>query len=80
MKCKQATQMLSEKLDRPLSTKEKINLAMHTAICSPCRQFGQQMETLRALSQAYTKTKESRRKIIFIFCVIKPRSLTSKTM
>ena len=59
IKCKQATQMLSEKLDRPLSAKEKINLAMHTAICTPCRQFGKQMETIRGLSRSYTKTKEA---------------------
>ncbi|BDX01463.1 hypothetical protein MACH16_02110 [Marinomonas pontica] len=59
MKCKQATQMLSEKLDRPLSAKEKIALAMHTAICTPCRQFGKQMENIRAMSKSYAKTKES---------------------
>ncbi|WP_417526679.1 zf-HC2 domain-containing protein [Marinomonas shanghaiensis] len=62
IRCKQATQMLSEKLDRPLSNKEKINLAMHTAICSPCRQFGRQMETLRELSKSYTKAKEPEEK------------------
>ena len=59
IKCKQATQMLSERLDRPLSTKEKMTLAMHTAMCGPCRQFGQQMETLRGLSKSYTKIKEA---------------------
>tara|TARA_R110001606_G_scaffold384335_1_gene547136 strand:+ start:361 stop:552 length:192 start_codon:yes stop_codon:yes gene_type:complete len=59
IKCKQATQMLSEKLDRPLSAKEKINLAMHTAMCGPCRQFGKQMETIRELSKSYTKIKEA---------------------
>lgn len=58
IKCKQATQMLSEKLDRMLSAKEKINLAMHTAICTPCRQFGKQMETIRELSKSYTKAKK----------------------
>lgn len=59
IKCKQATQMLSEKLDRPLSAKEKINLAMHTAICGPCRQFGKQMEMIRDLSKSYSNAKES---------------------
>jgi predicted anti-sigma-YlaC factor YlaD len=59
IKCKQATQMLSEKLDRTLSAKEKINLAMHTAMCGPCRQFGKQMETIRELSKSYSKVKES---------------------
>lgn len=62
IKCKQATQMLSEKLDRPLSAKEKINLAMHTAICTPCRQFGKQMETIRGLSKSYTKAEKPEEK------------------
>jgi hypothetical protein len=62
IKCKQATQMLSEKLDRPLSGKEKINLAMHTAICTPCRQFGKQMETIRGLSKSYTNAKKPEEK------------------
>ncbi|UTV99801.1 zf-HC2 domain-containing protein [Marinomonas rhizomae] len=62
IKCKQATQMLSEKLDRPLSAKEKINLAMHTAICGPCRQFGKQMEAIRELSRSYTQKKPSNKK------------------
>ncbi|PYF82218.1 zf-HC2 domain-containing protein [Marinomonas alcarazii] len=59
MKCKQATQLLSEKLDRPLSAKEKIHLAMHISMCGPCRQFGKQMEMIRDLSKSYSKTKES---------------------
>lgn len=58
IKCKQATQMLSEKLDRPLSAKEKINLAMHMAMCTPCRQFGKQMELIRDLSKSYTKAEK----------------------
>lgn len=58
IKCKQATQMLSEKLDRPLSAKEKINLAMHMTMCTPCRQFGKQMELIRDLSKSYTKAEK----------------------
>ncbi|MBJ7536130.1 zf-HC2 domain-containing protein [Marinomonas transparens] len=59
MKCKEATQLLSEKLDRPLATKEKVSLAMHTAICSPCRQFGKQMEEMREISKRYIKGKDA---------------------
>ncbi|WP_369920223.1 zf-HC2 domain-containing protein [Marinomonas polaris] len=62
IKCKQATQMLSERLDHPLSTKEKMALAMHTAICGPCRQFGKQMETIRELSKSYAQAKEPEEK------------------
>lgn len=62
MKCKEATQMLSEKLDRPLDTKEKLALAMHTAMCPPCRQFGKQMEDLRFISKAYMNEKPQSKK------------------
>jgi predicted anti-sigma-YlaC factor YlaD len=55
LNCKQATQMLSEKLDRPLSTKEKLSLGMHTSMCLPCRQFGKQMQELRFMSKRYTR-------------------------
>ncbi|AEF53262.1 zf-HC2 domain-containing protein [Marinomonas posidonica] len=55
MNCKEATQLLSEKLDRPLATKEKVLLGVHTAICSSCKQFGKQMEDLRTISKHYTK-------------------------
>lgn len=58
LNCKEATQLLSEKLDRPLETKEKVSLALHTAMCPPCRRFGQQMEELRFISRSYNKSKE----------------------
>lgn len=59
IKCKQATQMLSEKLDRPLSAKEKVRLTLHTLICSPCRQFGEQMKIMREISKTFTKEDDS---------------------
>ncbi|RNF51528.1 zf-HC2 domain-containing protein [Marinomonas hwangdonensis] len=55
MNCQQATQLLSEKLDRPLTRKEKMAIGMHTTLCPSCRQFGKQMEELRHISKSYTK-------------------------
>ncbi|ETI60803.1 zf-HC2 domain-containing protein [Marinomonas profundimaris] len=62
LNCKQATQMLSEKLDRPLSTKEKLNLGVHTSMCSSCRQFGKQMQELRFISKRYTQGESENKK------------------
>lgn len=59
LKCTQATQLLSEKLDRPLSSKEKVSLGMHTAMCPACRQFGKQMLTLRDITQRYVKESDN---------------------
>ncbi|MBD5770766.1 zf-HC2 domain-containing protein [Marinomonas colpomeniae] len=55
MNCKEATQLLSEKLDRPLGTKEKVALGFHTTICVSCRNFAHQMEELRDISKHYMK-------------------------
>ncbi|REG83737.1 zf-HC2 domain-containing protein [Marinomonas pollencensis] len=60
MNCQQATQLLSEKLDRPLDTKEKISLGVHTTLCPPCRRFAQQMEELRSISKRYTKDPDDK--------------------
>lgn len=62
MNCKQATQLMSEKLDRPLQTKEKVSLGIHTTMCAPCRQFGLQMEELRDISKLYVNGKTEQEK------------------
>lgn len=54
LNCRQATQLLSERLDRELTTKEKLALKMHTTICSACRRFGQQVEEISHISKIYT--------------------------
>ncbi|TDR06306.1 zf-HC2 domain-containing protein [Marinomonas communis] len=59
MKCTQATQLLSERLDRNLTNSEKVNLGLHTAMCPACRQFGKQMLNLRDLSQRYVKASDA---------------------
>ena len=45
--CKQAHQMLSEGLDRPLSLAERAHLKLHLSMCKSCTNFSQQMQTLR---------------------------------
>ena len=58
MNCKRATELLSEQLDRPLSTKEKVALGVHLTMCTGCRLFSQQMQGLRDLSKFYVKGNE----------------------
>lgn len=59
MNCKQATQLLSEKLDRPLDKKEKIALYFHTTMCGSCKNFSNQMEELRNISKRYTNSEKN---------------------
>ncbi len=49
--CKQATQLASAALDRKLSVAEQIQLRLHLAICSGCRNFSRQINLLRQISQ-----------------------------
>ena len=46
--CKQASKLVSQSLDRPLTWSEKVRLRLHLFICDPCRHFKQQLNTLRA--------------------------------
>jgi predicted anti-sigma-YlaC factor YlaD len=53
LNCKQATQLLSERLDRSLQTKEKVAVTLHTTMCPACRRFGKQLEEMSNISKAY---------------------------
>ena len=47
LSCKQASEIISQSLDRRLSLRERLSLRFHTFICEACRRFGQQLNTLR---------------------------------
>ncbi len=53
LSCKDATHLMSEAQDRPLTLSEKIQLEMHLAMCRGCRNFKQQMAFLRQACQRY---------------------------
>jgi hypothetical protein len=45
--CKQSSQIISLSLDRPLTMRERFALKLHLLICKYCKQFSQQIQTLR---------------------------------
>jgi len=55
MNCFDATRLLSEALERPLTLKELMSLNMHTLRCAACRNFGKQMHFLRLAAKTYAK-------------------------
>lgn len=59
LNCKEATRLLSEAQDRPLSLREKLTLNMHTMMCSGCRNFGKQMDTLRVIAKKFANRREA---------------------
>jgi len=58
MNCKQASRLMSQELDRPLSWREKVSLRLHLMMCDGCRNFQKQMAFLRrvCLSRSGSKT------------------------
>lgn len=47
MNCQQASRLISDGLDRPLSRSEQVRLSVHLMLCRNCRHFRQQMQQLR---------------------------------
>lgn len=45
--CKEATHLVSQRLDRSLSRRERIALRFHVWLCRNCRRFERQLQFLR---------------------------------
>ena len=53
--CYKATQLMSLAQDRPLLFKERASLNMHLMMCSICRQFNKNNQTLSGAMREFTK-------------------------
>ncbi len=49
LSCKEAIQLASEALDRPLPFRARIGLRMHLLMCAGCRSVSRQMKALDSL-------------------------------
>ena len=54
MNCKQATQMMSQELDRKLSWRERLALRIHVMMCDGCTNFRKQMDFIRRACRAHS--------------------------
>ena len=59
LSCKQASQIISQSLDRKLTTGERFNLKLHLLICKYCKYFSQQLQTLRVAINANVSSIEN---------------------
>ena len=59
LSCKQASEVISQSLDRKLTTWERLNLKLHLLICKYCRYFSQQLQTLRVAVKANVSSIEN---------------------
>jgi len=53
-KCRQITELISHKVDRPLTGGERLALHLHLLICPQCREHARQIELVQ---QAVKKFK-----------------------
>lgn len=61
LNCREVTRLLSESQERTLGVSERVSLKMHLLLCAGCRNFGQQMGSLRQIARAYVQGADQRR-------------------
>ena len=59
MTCKQASKLVSQSLDRPLSWSERAQLKFHLFICAACHRFNNQLRLLSHALKSMTHETES---------------------
>lgn len=53
LSCQQATELMSQEQDRPITLAERIGLRLHVLICSGCGNYRRQMGVLRAACRRF---------------------------
>ena len=53
MRCRQVTRMISESHERSLDIQEKVGLKVHLVMCSRCRRFQRNCETLSKMMKEF---------------------------
>ena len=51
--CREASELLSQAQDRPLTLREKFALHVHLPLCEACRNFRTQLDMLRTAMRRY---------------------------
>jgi heterodisulfide reductase subunit B len=62
LNCHNATRLISESQERPLSAAERMSLKVHLMMCSGCRNFNEQMGVIRLTARSYAKRKNEQEK------------------
>jgi len=53
--CKEASRLISDSLERPLSFAENLQLTVHLGLCHACTQTQRQFKTLKNIFNHYAK-------------------------
>ncbi len=57
--CKEASHLVSQNQDRPLSFNERLGLRMHLWMCANCRRFERQIGLMRRLLHLSVRSAET---------------------
>ncbi len=60
LNCQEVTRLLSQAQEQKLGLQQRLPLQMHLMMCTGCRNFGKQMQTLRQITRAYTQGADER--------------------
>lgn len=55
LNCHEVTRLASERQERSLIAREKLELKMHLLMCRGCRNFVRHMQTLSRITRAYAQ-------------------------
>ncbi|MWJ28808.1 zf-HC2 domain-containing protein [Halomonas sp. ZH2S] len=51
--CQRATELMSQRLDRPLSWLERVSLRLHLSMCGACSQCNRQFDLLHQVGERH---------------------------
>lgn len=58
MNCRQATELMSQELDRQLSWHERVALKFHVMMCDGCTNFRKQMGFIRRVCRVTSQSED----------------------
>ena len=64
LNCKQASQLISQSLDRKLAWHERLTLRLHLLVCKYCLRFSQQLRSLRVALKRLNEDVENDSNIV----------------
>ncbi|MDP2821879.1 MAG: zf-HC2 domain-containing protein [Sulfuritalea sp.] len=53
LSCKQASELMSQEQDRPLTVAERVGLRLHVWMCAGCNNYRRQMDVLRVACRRF---------------------------
>jgi hypothetical protein len=58
LSCKQASELVSQSLDRSLTMRERMSVRLHLLICAACARFGRQLAFIQAMIKKFISDTE----------------------